>query len=106
MTIVIQYIHTVIPKPNRLPVTLSCHVEGDSNHYWVGWIYGESSIQGEHSMPTSTNLTVHTLTAPGKYVCKVYIINGPVDQASDGVNKGIPCACMTTDIIVAAIVIL
>ncbi|XP_065914078.1 uncharacterized protein [Dysidea avara] len=82
----------VIPKPSKvgLPVTLSCHVEGDSNNYWVGWMYRESNIQGEHSMSTSPNLTVYTLTAPGKYVCKVYIINGPVDQASDEVNKVVP----------------
>ena len=54
-------------------------------------------------MSTSPNLTVYTLTAPGKYVCKVYIINGPVDQASDEVNKGIPCACITANVIIVAI---
>jgi len=27
-----------------LPVTFSCHVEGDPNHYWVGWMHRDQSL--------------------------------------------------------------
>ena len=28
-----------------LPITLSSEVDGDPNHYWVGWFYKTSTIQ-------------------------------------------------------------
>ena len=100
---IIIVIYTVIPKPKitsnstnvtttvGLPVTLSCHVEGDPNHYWVGWMHRESTIQqGEqYAMSTARTirgtrhyLTIHTVKESGKYVCKLYTINGHVDQES------------------------
>ena len=72
-----------------LPVTLSCHVKGDPNHYWVGWMYRDSIIQeGEQnaiSTARSTRgthhyLTIHTVKESGKYKCNVYTIKGPVHQ--------------------------
>ena len=100
-------IWTVIPKPKitnkpanvtttvGLPVTLLCYVEGDPNHYWVGWMYRDSIIQeGEkYAMSTSRStrgthhyLTIHTVEESGKYKCKVFTINGPVDQVSNEVT--------------------
>jgi len=78
-----------------LPVTLLCYVEGDPNHYWVGWMYRDSIIQeGEkYAMSTSRStrgthhyLTIHTVKESGKYKCKVFTINGPVDQVSNDVT--------------------
>ena len=98
---------TVIPKPKittkptnvttmvGLPVTLSCHVKGDPNHYWVGWMYRDSIIQEGEQYATSTArstrgthhyLTIHTVKQSGNYVCKVYTIHGPVDETSNSVT--------------------
>ena len=105
----IQYIHTdilvtkpkIINKPRNittdvgLPITLTCYVEGDPNHYWVGWMHRNNVIQAgeEHSISTSPNfrslngtthhLTIHKIKVSGKYECKVYSITGNVqDQLS------------------------
>jgi len=100
---------TVVPKPPKivnkptnvsaevgLPITLTCHVEGDPTHYWVGWMHRESVIEeGEqHAMSTSPTfhgtshyLTVHKVKVPGEYECKVFTIGGQVqDQATHQVN--------------------
>ena len=82
-----------------LPVTLTCYVEGDPNHYWVGWISRHSIIQAgeEHSISTSPNfkstngtihhLTIHSVKEAGKYECKVYTIAGDVqDQVTHYVS--------------------
>ena len=100
-------IYTVAPKPKitsnstnvttmaGLPVTLSCHVEGDPNQYWVGWMHRESTIQqGEqYAMSTARTtrgtrhyLTIHTVKKPGEYKCKVFTINGSTDQKSHHVT--------------------
>ncbi|XP_065915521.1 uncharacterized protein [Dysidea avara] len=97
----------VIPKPKittkptnvttmvGLPVTLSCHVKGDPDHYWVGWMYRDSIIQEGEQYATSTArstrgthhyLTIHTVKQSGNYVCKVYTIHGSVDETSNSVT--------------------
>ena len=55
-----KFINTciVIPKPEITPkpinasvkrvgspITLTCTVSGDPNHYWVGWLFKDSIIQ-------------------------------------------------------------
>ena len=75
---------------------MTCHVEGDPAHYWVGWMHRESIIEeGEqHAMSTSPTfhgtshyLTVHKVKVPGEYECKVFTIGGQVqDQATHQVN--------------------
>ena len=82
-----------------LPVTLTCYVEGDPNHYWVGWMSRHTIIQGgeEHSISTSPNfkstngtihhLTIHSVKETGKYECKVYTIAGDVqDQVTHHIS--------------------
>ena len=82
-----------------LPVTLTCYVEGDPNHYWVGWMSRHTIIQGgkEHSISTSPNfkssngtihhLTIHSVKEAGKFECKVYTITGDVqDQVTHHVS--------------------
>ena len=82
-----------------LPVTLTCYVEGDPNHYWVGWMSRHTVIQAgeEHSISTSPNfkssngtihhLTIHSVKEAGKYECKVYTIGGDVqDQVTHHVS--------------------
>ena len=94
---------TVIEKPPKiinkpcnvttkvgLPVTLTCHIEGDPNHYWVGWMSRNTIIQEgeEHSISSSPSskssngtahyLTIHSVKKAGKYECKVYAITGDI----------------------------
>ena len=70
-----------------LPITLTCEVSGDPDHYWVGWMHKNSIIQegdkDSHSFFTSQNpnttsyhLKVHYVKTPGKYTCQVYSIEG------------------------------
>lgn len=93
---------TIISEPQNvtieagLPVTLSCYVEGDPRHYWVGWMSRNTIIQNgeEHSISTSpsfksTNgtshyLTIHSVKSSGKYNCKVFTIqqNVAVDEVT------------------------
>ena len=75
-----------------LPITFRCHVEGDPNHYWVGWISRNTIIQeGENrSISSSTSfkstngtthyLTVHSVKEEGQYECKVYNLAGDVED--------------------------
>ena len=88
----------IINKPHnittdiRLPVTLTCYVEGDPDHYWVGWMSRQTIIQAgeEHSISTSPNfkstngtthhLTIHSVKEAGKYECKVYTMAGDVQD--------------------------
>ena len=105
-TIIATYVHTIviqrppkiINKPHNittdigLPVTLTCYVEGDSNHYWVGWMSRHTIIQAgeEHSISTSPNfkssngtthhLTIHSVKEAGKYECKVYTVTGDLQD--------------------------
>ena len=78
-----------------LPVTLSCHVKGDPDHYWVGWMYRDSIIQEGEQYATSTArstrgthhyLTIHSVKQSGNYVCKVYTIHGTVDETTNNVT--------------------
>ena len=73
-----------------LPVTLTCCVEGDPNHYWVGWMSRHTIIQAgeEHSFSMSPSfkstdgtihyLTIHSVKGASEYECKVYTITGAV----------------------------
>ena len=73
-----------------LPITFRCYVEGDPNHYWVGWMTKNTIIQPgeEYSVSTSPNfksvngtanyLTVHTVKEAGKYDCQVYSLMGDI----------------------------
>ena len=89
----------VINKPYNittdigLPVTLTCCVEGDPDHYYVGWMSRNSVIKAgeEHSISASPNfksaangtihhLTIHSVKKAGKYECKVYTITGDVQD--------------------------
>ena len=75
-----------------LPVTLTCYVEGDPNHYWVGWMSRNTIIHAgdEHSISTSPNfrslngtahhLTIHSVKVPGKYECVLYTVEGDVQD--------------------------
>ena len=109
----------IINKPENittevgLPVTLKCYVEGDPNHYIVGWMSRYTLIREgeEYSMSNSTSfkstngtahyLTIHTVKVSDKYYCNVYTIeNKVVDQVTHQirVNNGmIPytCGCFT-----------
>ena len=95
---VIQKPPKVINKPSNittdigLPVTLTCYVEGDPSHYWIGWMSRHTVIQAgeKHSISTSPNfksangtiyhLTIHSVKEAGKYECKVYAITGDVQD--------------------------
>ena len=77
-----------------LPVTLTCYVEGDPNHYWVGWMSRHSVIQEgeEHSISTSLNsrspnsttysyyLTAHSVKKSNEYECIVYTMEGVIQD--------------------------
>ena len=102
----ITYVHTtvierppkIVNKPHNittdigLPVTLTCYVEGDPNHYWVGWMSRQTIIHAgeKHSISTSPNfkstngtthhLTIHSVKEAGKYECKVYTMTGDVQD--------------------------
>ena len=101
-----QSLHTVLDKPPKitnkpcnvtiavgLPTTFRCSVEGDPSHYWVGWMVRNTIIQQgeEYSISTSPNfqstnngtshyLTVHTVKEAGKYECKVYSLEGDIED--------------------------
>ena len=80
-------LNATITRPG-LPITLSCEVDGDPNHYWVGWFYKTSMIQttgdDDHSVSvspsikslqgTTHHLTVHSVKQDGKYQCLVFTI--------------------------------
>ena len=113
-----MYVHVyncVVVKPNitsncsnvtvevGLPVTLTCYVEGDPKHYWVGWMSKNTFIHAgdEHSISTSPSfkslngtahhLTIHSVKVSGKYECTLYNINGDIqDQVTHHVivNEG------------------
>ena len=79
-------LNATVTRPG-LPITLSCEVDGDPDHYWVGWFYKTSVIQNEddgHSVSVSPSikslqgsthhLTVHSVKQDGKYQCQVFTI--------------------------------
>ena len=80
-------LNTTVIRPG-LPITLSCEVDGDPDHYWVGWFYKTSMIQtngdDDHSVSvspsikspqgTTHHLTVHSVKQDGKYQCQVFTI--------------------------------
>ena len=89
-----------------LPTTFRCSVEGDPSKYWVGWMVRNTIIQQgeEHSISTSPNfqstngtshyLTVHTVKEAAKYDCKVYSLEGDIEDfiihevvISNGIHK-------------------
>ena len=89
-----------------LPITLTCQVSGDPNHYWVGWMHQNTMIKGDgnsHSLSdsrsvmsmspntTSYHLKVHSVKNPGKYSCLVFSIEGKqLDNVTHQVSiKGI-----------------
>ena len=70
-----------------LPVTLTCHIEGDLSHYWVRWMSRNAIVQEEekHSISSSPSfngtvhyLTVHSVKVSREYSCKVCTINNEV----------------------------
>ena len=86
-----------------LPITLTCVVNGDPSHYWVGWLHKNFTIQtgdghshsvstsptGSLLLPNSTSyhLTVHSVQAPGKYTCQVFNIEGKqLDNVTHQIN--------------------
>jgi len=93
--------NTAVVRPG-LPITLSCEVDGDPNHYWVGWFYKTSMIQttgdDDHSVSvspsirslqgTTHHLTVHSVKQDGKYQCLVFAIKdgSVVDQVNHQVT--------------------
>ena len=91
-----MYIPVVEPKITKigLPITLRCYVEGDPNHYSVGWMSKNTILQQESSISSLPNnpscnesihyLTVHSIKISDKYVCKVFILTG---DAQDQVNN-------------------
>ena len=119
------YLYTVLKRPSSpeiinkpcnvtiavgLPVTFRCYVKGDPNHYWVGWMSRNTIIQAgnDYSISTSqsflsTNgtthyLTIHEVKEAGKYDCKVYSLEGNVEDfithevmVSNGMNKYSNC---------------
>ncbi|XP_065918532.1 uncharacterized protein [Dysidea avara] len=80
-------LNATVTRPG-LPITLSCEVDGDPNHYWVGWFYKSSIIHqngdDDHSVSvspsfrslqgTTHHLTVHSVKHDGKYQCLVFTI--------------------------------
>ena len=79
-------LNATVTRPG-LPITLSCEVDGDPNHYWLGWFYKSSIIQNgddDHSVSvspsfrslqgTTHHLTVHSVKLDGKYQCLVFTI--------------------------------
>ena len=77
-------------------------MDGDPNHYWVGWFYKTSIIRNgddNRSVSVSPNfrsqqdgtthhLTVHSVKDEGKYQCLVYTIRdeSAVDQLTHQVT--------------------
>ena len=59
-------------------------MDGDPNHYWVGWLHRNTNIQSEHSVSvspsvrslqgTTHHLTVHSVKVASKYQCQVFTI--------------------------------
>ncbi|XP_065918547.1 uncharacterized protein [Dysidea avara] len=93
-------LNATVTRPG-LPITLSCEVDGDPNHYWVGWFYKSSIIQNgddDHSVSvspsfrslqgTTHHLTVHSVKHDGKYQCLVFTIRdgSVVDQLTHQVT--------------------
>ena len=94
-------VNATVTRPG-LPITLSCQVDGDPNHYWVGWFYKTAIIKNgddDHSVSVSPNfrsqqggtthhLTVHSVKHDGKYQCLVYTIRdgSVVDQLAHQVT--------------------
>ena len=92
---------TTVTRPG-LPITLSCQVDGNPIHYWVGWFYKTSIIKSgddDHSVSVSPNfrsqqggtthlLTVHSVKHDGKYQYLVYTIGDEsvVDQLTHQVT--------------------
>ena len=88
----------IISKPCNIttevgqPVTLTCYVEGDPDHYWVGWMSKNTIIHArdEHSISTSPSfrslngtvhhLTIHSVKVSGKYECILYTVEGDVQD--------------------------
>ncbi|XP_065916569.1 uncharacterized protein [Dysidea avara] len=101
-TIISPSVNATVTRPG-LPITLSCEVDGDPNHYWVGWFHRNSMIQtddDDHSVSvspsvwslqgTTHHLTVHSVKVAGKYHCRVFTIqDGNVtDQVTHQVSIG------------------
>jgi len=93
-------VNATVTRPG-LPITLSCEVHGDPNHYWVGWFYKTSIIKNgddDHSVSVSPSirslqgsthhLTVHSVKQDGKYQCIVYAVRdgSVVDKATHQVE--------------------
>ncbi|XP_065918550.1 uncharacterized protein [Dysidea avara] len=98
--IVSSSLNATVTRPG-LPITLSCEVDGDPNHYWVGWFHKSSIIQNgddDHSVSvspsfrslqgTTHHLTVHSVKHDGKYQCLVFTVRdgSTVDQLTHQVT--------------------
>ena len=88
----------IISKPCNITtevgqlVTLTCYVEGDPKHYWVGWMSRNTIIHAgdEHSISTSPSfrslngtvqhLTIHSVKVSSKYECILYTVEGDVQD--------------------------
>ena len=101
-TIVSPPVNATVTR-SGLPITLSCEVDGDPNHYWVRWFHRNSMIQtddDDHSVSvspsvrslqgTTHHLTVHSVKVAGKHHCQVFTIqDGNVtDQVTHQVSIG------------------
>ncbi|XP_065918570.1 uncharacterized protein [Dysidea avara] len=101
-TIISPPVNATVTRPG-LPITLSCEVDGDPNHYWVGWFHRNSMIQTDDDdrsvsespsvrsqQGTTHHLTVHSVKVAGKYQCQVFTIqDGNVtDQVTHRVSIG------------------
>ena len=118
------YVYTVLKRPSPeiinkpcnvtiavgLPITFRCYVKGEPNHYWVGWMSRNTIITPgkDYSISTSQSflsangtthyLTVHEVKEAGKYDCKVYSLEGNVEDfitheviISNGMDKYSNC---------------
>ena len=93
-------LNVIVTRPD-LPITLSCKVDGDPNHYWVGWSYNGSIItqNGDDGYSVSLSsfkslqiithhLTIDSVKFDGKYQCLVFSVRdgSVIDQLTHQVT--------------------
>ena len=92
-------LNVTVTRPD-LPITLLCEVDGDPNHYWVGWSYNGStitengddgysvSLSSFKSQVTTHHLTIDSVKHDGKYQCLVFSVRdgSVIDQLTHQVT--------------------